>query len=81
MGFYLYVIKSGDRSYVGVTKDLNKRLDLHNKGRNKSTKHLKNWKISFFRQYRSLGEARIEELNIKRGRAKNLHLRGVAQSG
>lgn len=86
MSYWLYVIRSSDSQYVGVTKNLKDRLRRHNAGGNKSTKHLKNWKVVYFEKYNTLSEARQEEIRIKRSkvkieRAKNLRYRGVAQPG
>lgn len=84
MGYYLYVIRSGEARYVGVTGNLKDRLRRHNAGENKSTKHKKNWILIYFEVFNTLSEARKKEVVIKKRkgrRVKNLHQRGVAQPG
>ena len=81
MSYFLYVICSGNSKYVGVTKDLKDRLRRHNLGQNRSTKHLKGWKVMYFEKYDTLAEARSRESRIKRSKTKILSNRDVAQPG
>ncbi|MCG2716755.1 MAG: GIY-YIG nuclease family protein [Candidatus Marinimicrobia bacterium] len=41
MGYYVYVLQSkkDELFYVGYTRDLNKRMKLHNRGKVQSTKN------------------------------------------
>ena len=51
--------------YVGQTSNLNDRLKRHNKGRNRSTKAKKPWKIIWFKEMISRPEAIKLESKIK----------------
>lgn len=45
---YVYMIRSVDfsnKTYIGCTKDLQKRLDCHNSGRSLHAKLYKPWKL------------------------------------
>ena len=81
MSYYLYIIQSGSKRYIGVTKNIESRLKRHNAGQNKSTKHLKGWRLVYFEKYGTLSEARIEENRLKGSGSKILLYRGVAQPG
>lgn len=81
MNYYLYIMQHGGDRYIGVTKNIENRLKQHNSGQNKSTKHIKGWRVVYFRKYDTLGEARIEENILKRKGSKILLHRGVAQPG
>jgi len=65
--FVVYVLKSaaGNRFYVGVTKDLARRLAEHNGGKNQSTKSHKPWRVVFTETFNTLSEARRKEALIK----------------
>ena len=47
--FYIYVLKNLTDSsyYVGMSKDINKRLKEHNRGKSKYTKSRLPWKIIY----------------------------------
>ena len=66
--YYLYFIESQkDKSYyVGITSNLTKRLDQHNRGKTRSTKSKRPFKLLYYEKYESRSEARKRELNIKR---------------
>jgi len=65
--FFVYILESEiDGSfYVGQTSNLNDRLERHNKGRNRSTKAKKPWKIIWFKEMISRPEAIKLESKIK----------------
>jgi len=65
--FFVYILESEiDGSfYVGQTSNLNDRLERHNKGRNRSTKAKKPWKIIWFKEMISRPEAIKLESRIK----------------
>ena len=58
--------------YVGSTAELNKRLDLHNSGKVKSTKPNKPWELLEFRTCSSRSEAVKLEKFLKSGQQKEL---------
>ena len=69
--YYVYVLQSEkEKSYVGYTKDLKKRLKEHNAGRCKSTKG-REWKLVYYEAYLSQDDALRREKALKsRGQAK-----------
>jgi putative endonuclease len=70
--FTVYVLQSEKdrRLYVGFTSNLIKRLDEHNKGRTKSTKGFRPWKIVYFEKANTRLEARNREKYLKSGIGK-----------
>ena len=81
MGYYFYVIESGEAQYFGITKDLKDRLSRHNYGQNRSTKHRKNWKLVYFEEHDTLSKAKLRESAVKRRKQKFCPQRDVAQPG
>ena len=69
---FIYVIKSltHNTRYVGVAKDVNKRLSEHNDGRCRYTKGRTPWKIVYTEKYSNLGEARKREIFLKSGQGR-----------
>ena len=55
MSYYVYVLGARKKSklitYVGYTKNLKKRLDLHNIGRGAKFTRGRSWKILYFEKY------------------------------
>ena len=48
MYYYVYILKSinfPDKNYVGITKDLQARVDKHNEGGSPYTTKFKPWKL------------------------------------
>lgn len=70
--FFVYVLKSRNnwRFYVGMTSNLSKRIDEHNKGHTKSTKGYMPWELFFFEEYETSTEARNREKYFKSGVGK-----------
>jgi putative endonuclease len=70
--YFVYAIKSrvNDRIYVGISKDLKRRLIEHNKGYTRSTKAFIPWKIIYQKYCGSRKEARKEEKRLKSGAGK-----------
>jgi putative endonuclease len=64
---YLYIIKSlkDGNHYVGMTSDLDGRLNYHNSGRVRSTKSRTPFIIIYNEEYQSLSEARYREKYLK----------------
>jgi putative endonuclease len=65
--YYVYVIKSAVNGnlYKGYTKNLEQRVDQHNRGRTKSTKAFVPWTLIYFEQFVDANEARIREKYFK----------------
>ena len=70
MFYYIYLIisKSSNRytSYVGYTKNLKKRLSLHNKSKGAKFTRGRIWKLIFSRKYSSKNVAMSEEYRLKK---------------
>ena len=70
MSYYVYLIisKSSNRytSYVGYTKNLKKRLSLHNKSKGAKFTRGRIWKLIFSRKYSSKNVAMSEEYRLKK---------------
>ncbi|MCD4680631.1 MAG: GIY-YIG nuclease family protein [Bacteroidales bacterium] len=70
MEYYTYIIKSykDGRFYFGQTKNLDQRLNDHNKGKSKYTKPYIPWKIYAYKVFSTRAEAMKFERMLK-----NLH--------
>ena len=70
---YLLVTKNKNRtiSYVGYTKDINKRLKLHNKSKGAKFTRGRKWKLAYYKKYDNKNLAMREEYKLK----KNYKLR------
>ena len=70
---YLLVTKNKNRtiSYVGYTKDINKRIKLHNKSKGAKFTRGRKWKLAYYKKYDNKNQAMKEEYKLK----KNYNLR------
>ena len=78
MVFYVYLIKTLDgfnnKSYVGYTNDLSKRIDKHNNNLGaKSTKGYK-WELVYKKRFFSKNKALSFEYKLKKDRNKRSKL-------
>ena len=66
--YYLYVIKSlKDKGiYIGITDNIEKRLDEHNKGKTKSTKSRIPFILVYYEAYKNKADCRRRELALKK---------------
>ena len=74
MFFYVYMLVCIDNkniSYVGYTKDLQKRLKLHNSSKGAKFTRGRKWKLVYKKRYTSKNTAMSEEMKLK----KNFKLR------
>jgi len=64
---FLYILQSlvTNNHYVGITDNLQKRLDYHNNGRVFSTKNKRPWKIIYNEEHKNIKEAREREKYLK----------------
>ena len=72
--FYVYVLISKSFkpiTYVGYTKNLKKRIELHNSGKGAKFTRGRKWKLIYKETFKSKNEAISREYYIK----KNRHLR------
>ena len=76
---YLLVTKNKNRtiSYVGYTKDINKRLKLHNKSKGAKFTRGRKWKLAYYKKYDNKILAMKEEYKLK----KNFKLRNKIKKG
>jgi putative endonuclease len=72
MNHFVYIIESltSGRWYLGYSQDLERRLQGHNTGLNKSTAGRGPWKFIFVRPFHSKSEALSFERYLKRSRNK-----------
>lgn len=70
--FYVYAIKSINRNYiyVGLTNNIERRLQEHNNGENKSTKAYTPFFLFHSEVFATRNEARIREKKLKSGYGK-----------
>jgi putative endonuclease len=59
------------KHYIGYTNDIQRRLEEHNSGKNKSTRHRRPFKIIYKEQFFNLSEARQREREIKKYKGGN----------
>jgi putative endonuclease len=71
MSFYVYMLKSISKkstTYVGYTKDLKKRLLLHNTGKGAKFTRGRKWRVIYKEKFLSKSEAISREYYIKKNR-------------
>ncbi|HEX9917041.1 MAG TPA: GIY-YIG nuclease family protein [candidate division Zixibacteria bacterium] len=67
MKYYVYVLKSKivDRYYVGLTKDLERRLTEHNNRKKHWTSRFQPWEIIYCEEFNARAEAMKKERGLK----------------
>ncbi|MBI5858588.1 MAG: GIY-YIG nuclease family protein [Sphingobacteriales bacterium] len=70
--YYVYAIRSLSRNYiyVGFTNNIERRLNEHNKGENRSTAAYKPFELFFKERFETRIEARAREKYLKSGVGK-----------
>ena len=72
MSFYVYILcnfkKKKLTTYVGYTKDIKKRLKLHNKGKGAKFTRGRQWKLIYKETFETKKEAISREYYIKKNR-------------
>lgn len=65
--FYVYILKSkkDNNFYIGSTNDLKRRINEHNSGLVFSTKSRMPFELVYYEAYKSEGDARKREKNLK----------------
>mgnify|MGYP001401781467 FL=1 len=72
MSFYVYMLKSKSVkkiTYVGYTKDLKKRINLHNSGKGAKFTRGRKWILIYKEKFKSKKEAIFREYYIKNNRS------------
>lgn len=76
--YYIYVLESlnSGRYYIGYTSNIEQRIGVHNKGKNKSTKSSRPWKLIYKEEYGTQKDAIRREKELKswkkRSRIRNM---------
>ncbi|MEL7001174.1 MAG: GIY-YIG nuclease family protein [Bacteroidota bacterium] len=70
--FYTYAINSLTRNYiyVGLTDNIERRVNEHNTGKNKTTRPYKPFEIIYSKEFSTRQEARMHEKYLKSGSGK-----------
>ena len=63
--FYVYLLQSELRIYVGLTSNLKRRFKEHNSGQNLSTKAYLPWELIFYEAYNNRHDASRREKYLK----------------
>ena len=65
--YFVYALKSTVRKYiyVGLTNDLDRRINEHNQGYNKTTKPYSPFEMIYSREFETRTEARAHEKQMK----------------
>ena len=76
MPYFVYLIVSNLKnkkklSYVGYSKDVKKRLNLHNSGKGAKFTRGKKWNLVYYKEYNTKSDAMKNEYKLK----KNYKLR------
>ena len=67
--YYVYILRGKNgKIYIGLTRDLVKRVKVHNTGKVKSTKKLRPLKVIYYEAFETSKLARREELFLKSGK-------------
>ena len=71
MPYFVYLIVTKDKSkkrfsYVGYTKNIKKRLDLHNSDKGAKFTRGKKWKLVYYEKYDSKSDAMKNEYKLKK---------------
>ncbi len=66
--YYVYVLKGlrDKKLYIGITENIERRIDQHNQGMNKATKY-QQWELIYFEAYKSKLDASNREYKLKCG--------------
>jgi len=77
----VYILEGEDgRYYIGSTTDLARRLAQHQSGHTWTTQRIKNPKLAFHQEYKTLEEARKIELRLKKLKRKD-YIKKIIKDG
>ena len=71
MSYYVYMLKLIGKktiTYVGYTKDIKKRISLHNSGKGAKFTRGRKWKLIYKEKFISKNKAILREYYIKKNR-------------
>lgn len=72
MTYYVYLLISEQKinnkyiSYVGYTKDIQKRIKFHNEGKGAKFTRGKKWELAYYKKFISKNLAMSEEFKLKK---------------
>jgi putative endonuclease len=71
--FLLYILQSqkNEKYYIGITKDIETRLNQHNRGVGKSTRSHRPWRLVYTEEYNTWSEAAKREKQIKSQKSRS----------
>ena len=71
--YYTYIIYSQrlDRYYAGSTNNLSRRLEDHNRGKDKYTRKGSPWELTYFETFSARKDAYNRECEIKRQKSRS----------
>lgn len=77
--YFVYVLKSKQhkKSYVGISKDVKRRLKEHNAGKNYYTKRYKPWKVLYIEKHDTIKNARQREIYFKSASGRRFLRRNI----
>ena len=85
VNYHVYILRSinTEEFYVGMSSDLKRRLEDHNRGKVRSTRRNKPWKIIYAERFKTRLEARMKEKYLKSaaGRRFRKQLWGLSSVG
>jgi len=76
--YYVYILRSKinpEKTYIGFTHDLRKRLEEHNNGESRYTNMFKPWKVETYVCFTSKKKAEDFELYLKTGSGSSFSVR------
>jgi putative endonuclease len=70
--YYVYILKSkrNGKLYKGLTNDLERRINEHNRGESTYTSQNGPWELLYYEAFKSESDARREEKFLKSGKGK-----------
>ena len=79
MKFFVYLLLTKSKkkviSYVGYTKNLKKRIDLHNTGKGAKFTRGRLWVLAYKKSYRSKSQALKNEILLKKDYKKRFEIK------
>jgi putative endonuclease len=70
--FFLYILQSekNKKYYIGITKDIETRLNQHNRGVGESTRSNRPWSLVYTEEYNTWSQAARREKQIKNQKSR-----------
>ena len=78
---YILFSEKLNKYYIGSTSDIHRRIEDHNRGKEKFTRTGTPWQIVYSEQFEILADARKRELQIKKQKSRKYIERLIAKAG